>query len=262
MIGEPVYRREVDLYKKHFCETCTFVNRLGSTETGSIRWYFVDKDTQIDGNIVPVGYPVDDNEILLLDDRGDPVGYREVGEIAVRSRFLSPGYWRKPDRTKDVFLPDPHGGSEQIYRTGDLGRMRPDGLLVCLGRKDFQVKIRGHRIEVDEIEMALLEHPAISEAVVSSRGEDRAGEPRLVAYVVAEGTSTPTVTALRGLLAQHLPDYMIPAAYVKLDALPLAPNGKVNRGALPAPGSERPELETAVTKARNPLERRTSKHLV
>jgi amino acid adenylation domain-containing protein len=173
MMGEPVYRRDVELYKKHFPPGCIFVNRLGSTETGSIRWYFVDRETQITGSNVPVGHLVEGNEILLLDEAGNRADFDEVGEIAVKSRYLSPGYWQRPDLTQAAFLPDPEGGDERIYRTGDLGRMQPDGCLEHLGRIDFQVKFKGYRIEVAEIEMVLLD----LDAVLSGAGLARIHDP-------------------------------------------------------------------------------------
>jgi len=253
MMGEPVYRRHVQLYKKHFSQDCIFVNRLGSTETGSIRWHFIVKETRINGSNVPVGYPVEDNEILLLDDAGENVGLGHVGEIAVKSSYLSPGYWRRPDLTQAAFLPDSGGGDERIYCTGDLGRMLPDGCLLHLGRKDFQVKIRGYRIEIAEIEMALLDHVAIKEAVVRV-WEGRPGDQRLVAYLVPAGQQAPTATELRRFLSEALPNYMIPSTFVTLDALPLAPNRKVNRRALPAPGRSRPELENSYLAPRTPVE--------
>ena len=251
--GEPVYKRHVDLYKKHFSKDCIFINRLGSTETGSIRWYFIDKETQITENNVPVGYPVQDNEILLMDDDGRKVDPNQVGEIAVRSRYLSPGYWRKPERTQAAFLPDPEGGDKRIYRTGDLGSMLPDGCLIYLGRKDFQVKIRGYRIEVAEIEAALLNHPAIKDAAVWTQ-EIRPGNQRLVAYIVPAGQQVPTFTELRQYLAEILPEYMLPSAFVMLEALPLAPNGKLNRRALPEPSVIRSESDEGYVLPRDELE--------
>ena len=257
MMGEPVYKRHVQLYKKYFSQDCIFVNRLGSTETGSIRWYFIDKETQIDSSNVPVGYPVEDNEILLIDDVGEYVGPGQIGEIAVKSSYLSPGYWRRLDLTQAAFLPDSGHGGQCVYRTGDLGRMLPDGSLLHLGRKDFQVKVRGYRIEIAEIEMALLDHVAIKETAVRI-WESRPGDQRLVAYLVPSGQKTPTATELRRFLSQTLPNYMIPSIFVTLDALPLAPNRKVNRRSLPAPGRSRPELENPYFAARTPVEEQLS----
>ena len=251
--GEPVYKRDVELYKRNFPQDCLLLNRLGSTETGTIRWYFIDKETEIPSNLVPVGYPVEDNEIFLIDETVENDGASAVGEIAVRSRYLSPGYWRRSDLTQAVFLPDPHGGDERIYRTGDLGRMLPDGRLIHLGRKDFQVKIKGYRIEVGEVEMALLDLPIVKEAAVVA-ASDRSGDQRLVAYVAFKGENTPTVSTLRRTLATRLPEFMIPSVFVILDSLPKAPNGKVNLRALPEPSRARPTLDQTLVPPRTPVE--------
>lgn len=253
LIGEPVYRRDVEMYRKHFSANCLLVNRLGSTETGSLLLYLINKENQFPGNHVPVGYPVEGNQILLLDESGKEVSDNDIGEIAVKSRYLSPGYWRRPDLTQAAFLPDPEGGNERIYLTGDLGRKLPDGRFLCMGRKDFQVKIRGYRIELAEIELTLLTLDTIKEAVVMAR-EDRPGDPCLVAYLVPKTFPPPTVITLRHFLTERLPDYMIPSAFVFLESLPLAPNGKVNRRALPAPAKTRPNLETSLVAPRQAVE--------
>ena len=137
-------------------------------ETGTFRRYFMDKVTVIADNKVPVGYAVSDVEVLMLDEMGEQVHAGCVGEIAVKSACLSPGYWGQPDLTSRVFKSEPTGGDARIYCTGDLGRMLPDGCMVHLGRKDFQVKIRGHRIEVVEVEVTLAEMDGIQDAVVRS----------------------------------------------------------------------------------------------
>jgi amino acid adenylation domain-containing protein len=142
--SEPVLPRDVELYKRHFDPGCIFVNRFGTTETGNICWYFIDKQTQISNGVVPVGYAMEDTEVLLLDETGKEVGNNQLGEIVVRSRYLSPGYCRRPELTRTVFLPDPGAPDKTIYSTGDIGYMQPDGCLVYAGRKDFQAKIRGH----------------------------------------------------------------------------------------------------------------------
>jgi amino acid adenylation domain-containing protein len=139
--SETIYKQDVELYRRHFPQDCILYVGMSTTETGSVCRYFVDKETEITDNVVPAGHAVEGMEILLLDDEGQTVGLNQVGEIAVRSRCLSPGYWRRPDLTRAKFLPDPEGGDKRIYLTGDLGRMRPDGCLEHLGRKDFQVKI-------------------------------------------------------------------------------------------------------------------------
>jgi len=251
--SETVTKGEVGSYRKHFSSDCLFTNGLGTTETGTSVMYFIDKDNPIVTDTVPIGYPLQDMEILLLDDDGREVGFNCVGEIAVRSCYLSPGYWRRPDLTQAKFRPDPAGGDRRIYLTGDLGRMSEDGCLEHLGRKDFQVKVRGYRIEVSEIEVALLDLAAIKEAVVVAR-EDRPGYQRLIAYIVPAQGQAPTSTELRRFLKAKLPEYMVPSTFVFLEAFPLTPNGKVDRLALPAPEDTRPELDTPFAAPTTPVE--------
>ena len=250
--SEPVYQRDVELYKKHFSSSCIFTHGFGATELTPARIFFLDKNTQMHNSVLPAGYPVEDTGILLLDD-GKELGVNQIGEIAIKSRYLSPGYWQRPDLTQAAFLPDPNGGDERIYHTGDLGLMRPDGCLMHLGRKDFQVKVKGHRVEVAEIETALLNSGNIKEASVVLR-EDRPGDQRLVAYLVPAKKPVPTVTTLRRMLAGKLPGYMVPSAFVILDALPILPSGKVDRRVLPAPDRARPELESPFVAPRTPVE--------
>jgi amino acid adenylation domain-containing protein len=253
LFGEPTYQTEVELYRRHFCDSCILASTLGCNEFGDYAYYFLDKDTPLPGHVVPGGYPVEDTEILLLDDGGRQVGGDHIGEIAVRSRYNAVGYWHRPDLTQAAFLPDPAGADERIYRTGDLGRRRPDGCLFHLGRNDFQVKIRGHRVEVAEVEAALLNLEGVKEAVVVGR-EDTPGDKRLVAYIIPAGLRAPTVSELRRLLSDKLPDYMVPSTFLTLDALPLTATGKVDRRALPAPDRARPKLEEGFVAPRTPDE--------
>jgi amino acid adenylation domain-containing protein len=251
--GESVSKKEVEAYKRYFSQNCILHSVLGSTELSSACQYFIDKATQISGSTVPAGYAVAGTEVLLLDDAGDAVGSDCIGEIAFRSRYLTPGYWRKPDLTSSTFLPDPEGGNARIYRSGDLGRKSTDGCLEHLGRKDLQVKVRGYRTETAEIELALLDHPALKETAVVAQ-QDTSGERRLVAYVVSHQRPVPTTSELHYFLKQKLPDYMVPGVFMWLDALPLTPNGKVDRRALPALNSGRPELEQPYVPPHTPVE--------
>jgi amino acid adenylation domain-containing protein len=253
--GEPVSAEDVQLYKRYFHSNSIFVNSYGASEAASVLRYCVDKDTEISGAMVPIGYPLGDVEILLLDDEGAAVGSNQVGEIAIKSRYTSPGYWRRPELTRAAFITDPQDEGERIYRTGDLGYMRPDGCLVVTGRNDFRVKIRGFRIEVAEIELALRGLTKIKEAAVVAH-ENQRGEQQLVAYVVPESEQVPTTSELRDFLRDKLPDYMVPSAFVVLETLPLTPNGKLDRLALPAPSLTRPELDTNFVAPRNALEER------
>jgi acyl carrier protein len=214
--------------------------------------YFIDHKTEIPGNRVPVGYPVEDTEVLLLDEAGRQAEL--YGEIGIRSAHVALGYWRKPEMTGAAFLPDPEGGAGRIYRTGDMGRLLPDGSIAFVGRKDGQVKIRGHRVEPGEIESALREHPRVRESVVIAR-EDAPGDKRLVAYIVPGRRIGPSVSELRDFLKERLPDYMVPSALMMLETLPLTPNGKVDRKALPAPDRARPDLEKSFVAPRSPIEK-------
>ena len=252
--SEPVSARDLGLYKKHFSQGCVFVNALSSTETGTVCIYFCNKETPISESTVPVGYPVEDMELSVLDeDGGKETGFHHNGQITVKSFYLSPGYWQRPDLTDSKFLADPSGGDKRICLTGDLGRILPDGCLVHTGRKDLQAKIRGYRVEVREIEKALLGLSAIKQAIVVGR-EDGSGDQRLVAYVVPNRQPAPSVSDLRRFLGDRLPDYMVPSAFVILDTLPLSPSGKVDRRALPAPDKRRPELQATFVAPRTPVE--------
>jgi amino acid adenylation domain-containing protein len=240
--GDQATPKDIELYKVHFPDTCILVNGLGATECGIVRQYFVNKDTPTPDNVVPIGFPVEDMEVVLLDQSGQQVGPDSVGEIAVRSCYLAPGYWRRPDLTKAVFLTDSRGGSQRMYRTGDLGRMRVGGCLEYLGRQNFQSRIRGQWVEIAEVEKALRQVAALKDVVVLTV-EGISSEPKLVAYLVPGESPPPGIEELRRQLAQRLPVHMVPTAFVLLDALPLNPYGKVDRRALPAPNQERPNLK-------------------
>ena len=192
---------------------------------------------------VTIGRPIDNTQIYLLDRKLQPVPIGVPGEIYIGSSGLARGYLNRPELTKKVFILNPFSNKPEsrLYKTGDLARYLPDGNLEYLGRIDHQVKIRGFRIEVGEIENALLNHPAVREIVVLVR-EDKADDKQLVAYIVSVPGQRPTVSELRQYLKKLLPNYMIPRIFTFLDILPLLPNGKIDRRALPALDNQRPEL--------------------
>ena len=243
--GEEVVARDVALFKRHFASTCVLVNGFGPTESTLALQYFLDHQSIVPRNTVPVGHPVAETEVLLLNESGEPVPDCGVGEIVIRSAYLAGGYWRRPELTAATFRPDPTDEQKCIYHTGDIGRRLPDGTLEFRGRKDFQVKIRGHRVETGEVETKLLDHPKVKQAVVVAV-ENGAAEKELSAYVVTVGdTGAPTARELWQFLKTLLPDYMVPASFVLLDALPLTSTGKVDRRALPAAHSNLVEREDA-----------------
>ena len=234
--GEPVSRRDVELYRSHFSPDCLLVNGLGATELNVIRQFIIDHETEFLGDGVPVGYPVPETTILLLDEDGNEAGYNQPAEMVIESRYLSPGYWRQPDQTEASFKVV--AGDLRRYYTGDLGRLRPDGCLEHYGRKDLQVKIRGVRIEPAEIETVLLAQDAIKEAAVIAQ-DNAAGEKILVAYMVAKDPAdAPAVDMLRNLLLEKLPPSMLPSEFIFLAAMPLTPTGKIDRRALAIPEKE------------------------
>lgn len=254
--GDAASRLDVELYRRHFGPTCVLANGLGATETGLSCQFVMSPDTPLPGDVVPIGFPLPDMDVQLIDEAGEPVGPGKVGEIAVTSRYLAVGYWNAPELTLTAFTPSRAGDGARTYRTGDLGRRQPDGRIEYLGRKDFRVKIRGHRVDVAEVENTLVALEGIREAVVTTR-EERPGEARLVAYVVpALGAPLPLeLGAIRAALARRVPDYMIPTALVTLGSLPLNANGKVDRLALPAPAPVRPGTAASHVAPRNALER-------
>jgi amino acid adenylation domain-containing protein len=229
-------------------------NGYGPTETTVWSSFF--RVREITG-VVPIGQPIANTQIHVVDSQCLPVPIGVVGELYIGGVGVTLGYLGRPDLTKERFLPDPHRPGAMWYRTGDLGRWRMDGVLECLGRTDHQVKVRGYRIELGEIESNLLKHPDVERAIVVTR-EDEPGDVRLVAYVVSREASIDDF-AMRDFLRGTLPDYMVPSHLVVIPAIPLLPNGKINRKELPRPDGQsgstrskslpRTELESAVLSA-------------
>ncbi len=204
---------------------------------------------------IPIGRPVFNTQFHVLDVKLRPLPVGVTGELWIGGAGVTLGYLNRPDLTAERFIPDPFTPKANafLYKTGDLGRWRQDGVLECLGRADHQVKVRGYRIELGEIEVQLCAHEGIARAVVITR-EDRPGDVRLVAYVVPR-EAMPSVSALREHLAAQLPEYMIPQHFVAMPAIPLLPNGKINRHALLRPGGARPELAVPFQAPVSALER-------
>ncbi|HEY5705829.1 MAG TPA: amino acid adenylation domain-containing protein [Terrimicrobiaceae bacterium] len=238
MGGEPVLSQDLDLFKKRFSSRCLIVNGFGQTEYSFSLQYFADSETEFVGNSIPIGYPVDETAVSLLDDKGH--AGQIFGEITIRSRYLAQGYWGRPELTAAAFKEDPDG-EKMTFRTGDLGRLRVDGTVEFAGRKDFQVKIRGNRVELGEIETVLHRHSQIDGVVVVVR-HSAENEEQLVAYVVLKNGGSASGDQLRDFLAKSLPDYMVPSTFVMLDKMPLTPNGKIDRTALSLPERERSDL--------------------
>ena len=220
---------------KRWGEKRRFINAYGPTETSVCATTYECRSAEKANP--PIGRPIANTQIYILDANLQPAPIGVTGEIYIGGAGVARGYLNRPELTAERFLLDPFAKepNARMYRTGDLGRWRADGAIEYLGRNDFQVKIRGFRIELGEIEARLREHPGVREAMVVAR-EDTPGDKRLVAYYTGEAGLE--ARDLRAHLTAALPDYMAPAIYVRLDALPLNANGKVDRRALPAPEGE------------------------
>jgi len=233
-----------------------FINEYGPTETVvGCCVYEVTAETVNGAGGVPIGRPITNTRMYVLDAGFEPVPMGVAGELYIGGFGLARGYLDRPDQTAERFVPDPFSREPgaRLYRTGDLARYLPDGNFDFLGRSDQQVKLRGYRIELGEIENILARHSAVREAVVTVR-EDVPGDRRLVAYIVAHDNRDCSASELRNYLKERLPEYMTPSSFVFLDALPLTANGKVDRRALPSPDGSRPEWETEYLAPRTPLE--------
>ena len=204
-------------------------------------------------NVAGLGNPLPGIKIHLLDHRLQPVPIGICGELYIAGK-LARGYFKRPDLTAEKFLPNPFSEEPgaRFYRTGDLGRYLPDGSIEFLGRVDDQIKIRGFRVELGEIETVLSQHPGISQVIVTDR--EVSGDRRLIGYVVPQREHAPSISELRGFLRKKLPHYMVPSGFVFLDNLPLTPNGKVDRRALPAPDRTRSESESGFVAPRDAVE--------
>ncbi|AJX67716.1 D-alanine--poly(phosphoribitol) ligase, subunit 1 [Burkholderia pseudomallei MSHR840] len=212
------------------------LNAYGPTETTTFAAVWEAEPRTLAAQTAPIGRPIGNTSVYVLDAYGAPVPVGVTGEIHIGGPGVAQGYLNRPALSAERFVRDPFvGGDARMYRTGDLGRWRPDGMLDCIGRADFQVKIRGFRIELGEIEACLLEHGALAQAAVLARDDGGDGGKTLVAYYVPRAGHEDGAPALRAHLAARLPEYMVPAAYVRLPAMPLTPNGKLERRALPAP---------------------------
>lgn len=227
-------------------------NMYGPTETTI--WSSVCRVTEGTTATVPLGHPIANTQFYIVGEDLQPVDAGQEGQLLIGGEGLARGYKNRPDLTQEKFIPDPfrQASGARLYKTGDLVRCSPDGTIVFLARIDDQVKVRGYRIELGEIESVLSTHASVQQCVVVAREES--GGKRLVAYIVPNSAQEPQSRVLREFLKTQLPEYMVPAAFVLLDALPLTPNGKIDRRALPIPSRENCAMEWDPVPARDELE--------
>lgn len=253
--GEEALTSDLELFKLHFSPEAIFVNGLGPSESTVALQHFMDHDTINTRTSLPVGLPVEDTEVVLLDAAGDATDV--YGEIAIQSPHVALGYWGGDEKTRAAFssVPGVSPVGRRVYRMGDMGRRLPDGTLEFVGRKDFQVKIRGFRVELGEVESVLARHPGVGECAVLARSNG-GGSTGLVAYIQPMASHEATASELRAFLKEKLPDYMVPADFVVQASLPLTVNGKLNRDALPEVEVQ-PEADVGFVAPRTQVEHKT-----
>ena len=235
--------------------SCTLHNFYGPTETHGVTIFTLTGDPTTWPSLVPIGKPIANDQVYVLDPSGYPLPIGVIGELYLGGIGVADGYLNRPELTAERFVPDAYGPRRgvRLYKTGDLARYRVDGNLEFLGRIDHQVKVRGFRVELEEIEAVLNQHPAVRESVVVVR-EDVPGDKRLVAYLVTEEQQHLPTRELRNNVLAQLPEYMVPSSYVFLEAFPLTINRKVDQRRLPAPDQERPALVETFVAARTATE--------
>ena len=256
--GDTMLPEPVRLWQQSQLSSTRLINGYGPTETTitatgfDIPPRFFEEATQ---RKIPIGRPLENRTMYVLDRRGNLAPLGVAGELHIGGNLIARGYLNRPDLTAERFIPDHFSDQPgaRLYKTGDLTRYLADGNIEFLGRIDQQVKVRGFRIELGEVEAVLDQNTAVRECIVKAR-EDKPGDKRLVAYVAAAEGETLTVNELRGFMKERLPDYMVPAAFVLLEALPLTPNGKVDHRQLPPPDWAGSELAESFTVPRTPVE--------
>ncbi|OYQ66582.1 non-ribosomal peptide synthetase [Pseudanabaena sp. SR411] len=234
---------------------CQLINGYGPTESTTFTCCYTIEDAKNLGNSVPIGRPINNTQVYILNSQLQPMPIGAIGEIYIGGDGLASGYFNRPELTTERFVPNPFSDQSgaKLYKTGDLARYFPDGNIEFLGRIDNQVKIRGFRIELGEVEAVLSQYPTIQKSVVILR-EDKPADKRIVAYFVPIPEQEVSVTELRNFFKQKLPDYMVPNAFVAMDSLPLSPNGKIARKELPAPDGTNLNLQQNYVPPRNPTE--------
>ena len=240
---------DFDVFRRHFPPEAFLIVGIGATECGGnyCHW-FVDDRLRETGLRLPIGRILPDAKVAIVDDDGREVANGDIGEFVVASRYVALGYWRDPDLTARAFKIDPTDPKTRFFKTGDVGRMRPDGLLEYIGRNDQQIKLRGHRIEVGEIEFALGECPGVGDAAVVVR-RNKGGLPQSLSAYVEPGPSSEklVLSDLRSLLASRLPHYMIPTEFQVVETLPRLPNLKIDRVRLKELDAARSEQREAAS---------------
>jgi acyl-coenzyme A synthetase/AMP-(fatty) acid ligase/acyl carrier protein len=234
---------------------CDLHNLYGPTETSiDVTHWRCARGEEV-GPSVPIGRPIANTQIYILDQDLNHVPVGVPGELHIGGVGVGRGYWHQPELTREKFILDPFcvQPGARLYKSGDLARYRPDGVIEYVGRMDHQIKIRGQRVELGEIEAIIQDYPGVRENVVIMR-EDPSGDKQLIAYLVVRDKPDPSISELRSFVKQHIPEHMVPSAFVFVGSLPLSPNGKLDRSALPDPQKTRAELNNHYVEPSSPDE--------
>ncbi len=250
--GQTIYRQDAEMFQRYFSRGAILVSRFSMSETSCLAHYLVDHETRFDRDTLPIGYALPGRELLIVSEEGQPLGFNQPGEIAVR-RLFQDGDELEGSSSGLNGVHAANDRTEPFFRTSDLGLMRPDGCLIHLGRKDDTVKVRGNRVALAEAESLLLKVKGVAQAAVKSFSTVD-GDNQLVGYVALSQDAQLTATDLRRELGQMAPTYMIPARFLVMPTLPLTTTGKIDRQALPAPGNGRPLLSFPLTSPVTPFE--------
>lgn len=259
--GEALSVRHICMAQAQLGPEVQLINGYGPTECTTFAvCYRIPTHMPAEVESIPIGRPIGNTQVYVLDEQGQQVQIGELGELFIGGAGLARGYLNRPELTAEKFVPNPFSKDPEsrLYRTGDQCRWRVDGNLEFLGRYDDQIKLRGFRIELGEIESALTQHPSVTNCAVMLR-EERPGDKRLVAYYVSAGNADIDVSSLSDHLRLRLSEYMVPSAFVHLQAFPLTPNGKIDRRALPTPDHTRPNLRSKYVAPRNSIEEQLTK---
>jgi amino acid adenylation domain-containing protein len=252
--SERITVADVETFRKLFPTGVRLAIAYSSTETSTISLHLVASDETFPADVVPVGAPIPGVRVSILDDHGRALPPGEEGEIAAQGAALPLGYWRDPERTARTYRPSSDIPGERICKTGDLGRIRLDGVLEHLGRKDRRVKIRGFRVELEEVEAVLARHPSVSRAAVLAH-HDQSGDATLVAYLQLDSNAPSSIEDIRRFVVEHLPETIAPTAFISLEALPLTDAGKVDLQALSELRGERYAVDATHEAPRTDTER-------
>ncbi len=251
LAGDTVLPSDIGNWKHYFAKSCTLVHRFSTTETGILTVVKIENDQVVTNNEIPAGFPVADKSLFLVDEEGRTVAEGKTGELMVKSPYIAQGYWRKPQKTSQVFRIDPSVPHQRIYRTGDLGQFQRDGSFRHIGRRDHQVKIRGYRVDLREIESVLAQFTEVLELAVIARKDN--DEQKIFAFLVLKPGLEFSPRDLRQRLLKILPEWKIPSHFQSIDALPTTANGKIDREKLSARNFEA-TLENEYVAPRNSTE--------